>query len=567
MTTEGRSNGRRVETGGGDGGGGVIKLWGDTDMAGYKPKVISLTKSPGHSFGFYLRVEQAVDGHLIRCLDMGGPAELAGMKDGDRLLRVNGTFVDGLPHSEDDGIELLQVVDMVRVSGVSVTFHILEEASYLHAKEKGLNLSGPQSTPVTNGGPKQALKPKLCYLVKPSSGYGFSIRSVKGDPGLFMTEVTQGGAADRAGVSVDDRLLEINGVNVEDSTHDQVVDILKLAGSSIVFLLADEETDRYYQNQREKIGARLATTRYLPHKPRVIDMTKGPDGYGFLLKEYNNIGKAVRQMLQTTGHVTVDIDRGGPAGGAGLQEMDRLVAVDGKEMDGCSHEEVMKNSNSPPSYREALKLPVPVKPVTPVQSRTEELKPKLCKMEKTPAGYGFHLNGIEGVSGHTIKEVLKSGAADRAGMEEDDVLVEVNGVNAEHSSHDEVVAMIRGSGSSLEMLVANKSVYDRLKARGVAVTRLLLGETSHAQVHSADTTEEEEERREEEEEGREARPETPAKPAAQRERIKEEDAGQGADQEDDVKPTVVEVELQLPQNLRHDGAILQRHAHTHQQHG
>lgn len=49
--------------------------------------------------------------------------------------------------------------------------------------------------------------------------------------------------------------------------------------------------------------------------------------------------------------------------------------------------------------------------------------------------------------------------------------------------------------------------------------------------------------------------------------IKEEDAGQGADQEDDVKPTVVEVELQLPQNLRHDGAILQRHAHTHQQHG
>lgn len=47
--------------------------------------------------------------------------------------------------------------------------------------------------------------------------------------------------------------------------------------------------------------------------------------------------------------------------------------------------------------------------------------------------------------------------------------------------------------------------------------------------------------------------------------IKEEDAGQGADQEDDVKPAVVEVELQLSQNLRHDGAILQRHAHTHQQ--
>ena len=38
--------------------------------------------------------------------------------------------------------------------------------------------------------------------------------------------------------------------------------------------------------------------------------------------------------------------------------------------------------------------------------------------------------------------------------------------------------------------------------------------------------------------------------------IQEEDAGQGADQEDDVKPAVVEVELQLSQNLCHDGAVL-----------
>lgn len=69
-------------------------------MAGYKPRVISLTKRPGHTFGFYLRVEQGEEGHLIRCLEMGGPAELAGMRDGDRILRVNGTFVDGLSHSE-----------------------------------------------------------------------------------------------------------------------------------------------------------------------------------------------------------------------------------------------------------------------------------------------------------------------------------------------------------------------------------------------------------------------------------------------------------------------------------
>lgn len=31
--------------------------------------------------------------------------------------------------------------------------------------------------------------------------------------------------------------------------------------------------------------------------------------------------------------------------------------------------------------------------------------PKLCKMEKTSAGFGFHLNGIQGVFGQCIKQV------------------------------------------------------------------------------------------------------------------------------------------------------------------
>ncbi|XP_033473522.1 Na(+)/H(+) exchange regulatory cofactor NHE-RF3 isoform X2 [Epinephelus lanceolatus] len=495
-------------------------------MAGFKPRVISLTKRPGHSFGFYLRVEHNEEGHLIRCLEMGGPAELAGMKDGDRILRVNGTFVDEMSHSE--------VVDMVRNSGASVTFHILDEASYVQAKARGVNLSNPQSAPVVNGGTSQALKPKLCYLVKSSSSYGFSLRSVKGEHGLFMTEVIQGGVADRAGVCVNDRLLEINGENVEGATHDQVVEKIKLAGSSMMFLLVDQETDRHYQSKNMKMGAWLATTKYLPHKPRVVNLTKGPDGYGFLLREEKNL----------SGHFIKDIDKGSPADRSALKEMDRLIAVDGKSVDGFSHEQVvnkirqsgntcsflvvdkdtdqmyeqgklppmlpsedMEDSNSPPSYTEAINLPVPVKPSTLVQPRRAELKPKLCRMERTSTTYGFHLNGIQGLTRQYIKEVVKGGVADRAGLEDDDIVVEVNGVNVEESTHDEVVEMIRRSGNSLEMLVAKRSVYDQLKAQGVTITRLLLGETSYAQVHTVDTLEEVTRYEQK------ARPETPTEPA------------------------------------------------------
>lgn len=83
-------------------------------MSTFKPRVISLAKKPGQTFGFFLRVEQNEEGHLIRCLEMGGPAELAGMRDGDRILRVNGTFVDGLPHSEvSKPSETLQYINLI----------------------------------------------------------------------------------------------------------------------------------------------------------------------------------------------------------------------------------------------------------------------------------------------------------------------------------------------------------------------------------------------------------------------------------------------------------------------
>lgn len=130
--------------------------------------------------------------------------------------------------------------------------------------------------------------------------------------------------------------------------------------------------------------------------------------------------------------------------------------------------------------------------------------------------------------------MVADGAADRAGLEDDDVVVEVNGVNVESSTHEEVVALIRDSSSSLELLVATKSVYDQLKCKGVAITRLLLGSTSFAMVHTPATTLEEvkeEERRKEEEEDedkkeeegrkeedevKKARPETPPAPARER---------------------------------------------------
>ena len=94
------------------------------------------------------------------------------------------------------------MVDLVKESGVSVTFHVLDADSYQKAKADGVDLSDPQprpaqnqnqsqsqsqsqsqnqnqSQPAMNGVAGQTPKPKLCYLVKTSVGFGFSLLSAK----------------------------------------------------------------------------------------------------------------------------------------------------------------------------------------------------------------------------------------------------------------------------------------------------------------------------------------------------------------------------------------------------
>ncbi|XP_051998635.1 Na(+)/H(+) exchange regulatory cofactor NHE-RF3-like isoform X1 [Xyrauchen texanus] len=517
-------------------------------MAASKPRIITLSKREGQSFGFYLRVEHGEEGHLIRALEMGGPAELAGMKDGDRIIRVNGTFVDNMEHSK--------VADMVRKSGVTVTFHVLGEEPYKQAKDNGVNLAEPQSPTgqsqtTMNGVSAPAPKPKLCFLEKSSSGFGFSLKSTKGEHGIFMIDVVSRGVANQAGVKQGDRVVEINGENVESARHDQIVQKVKAAGNIVILLLVEEDTDKYFKHKSIKPGVSLATVRYLPHKPRIADMVKRADGYGFILKAHP----------KHAGHYIGEIDKGSPAEQAGLKDMDRLVAVNGEGIENCTHEQavdkIRQQGNkccllvldaetdkmyklggvSPLLYWEEMRASVPSHPEPELEARPAptpapavstpvptvpapapadvDHKPKLCRLEKTVAGFGFHLNGIQGVSGQYIKEVVKGGTADRAGLEDDDIVVEVNGVNVEMSTHEEVVDLIRKNGDTLVLLVAGRAVYEHLKSQGIPITAQLLKKEPTADIPAPARAPDEERKDQHKDTGKDNETERPATPPPQ----------------------------------------------------
>jgi len=61
-----------------------------------------------------------------------------------------------------------------------------------------------------------------------------------------ITSLTKGGPADRAGVQDGDRLIEINGENVESKTHNEVVEIIRehIPKNEITFKLISEVNDK-----------------------------------------------------------------------------------------------------------------------------------------------------------------------------------------------------------------------------------------------------------------------------------------------------------------------------------
>lgn len=66
------------------------------------------------------------------------------------------------------------------------------------------------------------LRPRLCFLTKGDRGYGFHLHGERNRGGQFIRTVEQGSSADMAGLRAGDRVVEVNGENVEKETHYQV---------------------------------------------------------------------------------------------------------------------------------------------------------------------------------------------------------------------------------------------------------------------------------------------------------------------------------------------------------
>jgi len=101
--------------------------------------------------------------------------------------------------------------------------------------------------------------PRLCHLVKLPTfeGFGFNLYAEKKKPGQYIGEIDSDSPAEAAGLKEGDRIIEVNGVNVNMENHRQVVQRIKAVAGETRLLVVDQKSADWHRDHRVLVKASL----------------------------------------------------------------------------------------------------------------------------------------------------------------------------------------------------------------------------------------------------------------------------------------------------------------------
>lgn len=181
-------------------------------------KEVAITKPPGEMLG--LAVVESGWGSILPTVVVanmlhGGPAERCGeLSIGDRIMSVNGTSLVGLP--------------------IHTCQNIIRDLK----SQKYVKLSIVHCPPVT-----------MAIIRRPDPKYqlGFSV-----EDGIICS-LMRGGIAERGGIRVGHRIIEINGQSVVATTHDKIIQTLTNAVGEIHLKTMPASTYRLLTGQEQPV--------------------------------------------------------------------------------------------------------------------------------------------------------------------------------------------------------------------------------------------------------------------------------------------------------------------------
>lgn len=174
------------------------------------------------------------DGIFISRVTEGGPADLAGLRVGDKVLTVNSVSVVDVAHHD--------AVAVLKASGSVLVLEISREITRIVRETDDKPVTSILTKRIPSPLPPQIQEEDAVLqtvqinttLIRDSHGLGFSIAGGKGSPpfkpdsdSIYISRITEGGVAHKDGkLMIGDRVASINGVDMTEATHDNAVAML-----------------------------------------------------------------------------------------------------------------------------------------------------------------------------------------------------------------------------------------------------------------------------------------------------------------------------------------------------
>jgi len=105
----------------------------------------------------------------------------------------------------------------------------------------------------------QNYKARLCVLATwPNfTGYGFNLHAERGKPAQYIGKVDAESPAEAAGLREGDRIVAVNGVDVADGTHQDVVRRIRSDPDKVELLVVDAAAEVYFKDCGVDVSASM----------------------------------------------------------------------------------------------------------------------------------------------------------------------------------------------------------------------------------------------------------------------------------------------------------------------
>jgi len=452
-----------------------------------------------NGYGFNLHAEKNKPGQYIGKVDEGSPAALAGLREGDRIIEVNGVNVSSENHH--------QVVQRIKAVENETKFLVVDPETDDYYRDRNEVISGDMENILL-------LETPVSTTEVPTTHESVEVPTTLEEAEVLTTLEEAEVPATLDEVEVPSTLEAAEVPSTLESS--EVPSTLESAEVPSTLEAAEvpstlEATEVPSTLETVEIPSTLESVVIAStldsvdngddykHRPRLCQVKLWSDfpGYGFNL--HAEKGKSAQYIGK--------VDEKSPAEAAGLRESDRIIEVNGESVLSETHQEVVKRikadskqvtmllldpeaeqyfkekgiivSSSLPSV-EKIECP----DNNPHAAATRDISKgtdfeghqlRLCHIRSTPdgKGYGFNMQADKSRTGQFIGAVDSGSAADKAGLKSGDRIIEVNGVSVVNDTHKQVVDKIKAKQNETILLVVDQESDEYFSSKSIALSSSL----------------------------------------------------------------------------------------------